>query len=133
VHAGAGVSAALRYVVRALTSAAPNPRRSEFAISRRVVAVTDEHTRADIAFSSAAFIAAAKEAQDLIDDGRYGPALNDVLQHASELLDIINDHMSGLDHAEHVVAFAVAAKMRSSLATLATAVAASELRDASSR
>jgi hypothetical protein len=35
------------------------------------------------------------EAQDLIDAAQYDPALNDVLQHARELLDIIDDHMSG--------------------------------------
>jgi hypothetical protein len=36
----------------------------------------------------------------------------------------------GLDHAEHVVTFAVAAKMRSSLNTLARAVADAEHGDA---
>jgi hypothetical protein len=90
----------------------------------------DEHTRADIAFSSAAFIAAAKEANDMIDAGQLGPALNDVLRHARELLDIIDGYMSGLDHAEHVVAFAVAAKMRSSLASLTRAVGGVERGDA---
>jgi hypothetical protein len=90
----------------------------------------DEHVRQEIARASAAFMAAMKEAQAMSAAGSFGPRLNEVLAHAQELLDIIDDHMRSLDQAEHVAAFALAAKMRSSLEALARAVTDVERGDA---
>jgi hypothetical protein len=91
--------------------------------------MSEHSTNEDIARTSAAFMAAMREARDLTAAGAFGPELNEILIHARELLDIIDEHMLELDKAQYADAFALVGKMRSSLDALTTMVAEQERAD----
>ena len=69
----------------------------------------------DAARASRAFLAALDEAQHMAGAGQVGAEFDEVLQHASELLDLMDEELADVDRAGHPDLFAAAPILRAKL------------------
>ena len=67
----------------------------------------------------AAFMRAMEEAQAMAKAGNVGAELDDVLRHAKELLDIVDDELLRLDRKKHRHVFEAASTLRGKLESYA--------------
>ncbi len=65
-----------------------------------------------------AFVDAMREARNKAESGQVGTDFDDLLRHAKELLDIMDDELSELDRCQHVELFAAAPILRRKLERL---------------
>ena len=72
----------------------------------------------DAAHAIAAFILAMEEAQTIGKAGNVGAELDDVLVHAKELLDIVDEELLRLDRKNHRHVFEAASTLRGRLERL---------------
>ena len=55
----------------------------------------------DANHATEAFLDALREAQDMASSGQAGADFDDLLRHAKELLDILDEELAGLDEHKH--------------------------------
>ena len=72
----------------------------------------------DAARTVEAFLEAIEEAQDLARTGKIGAELDDVLHHAKDLLDIMDEELLAVDRSEHGDLFTAAPILRQKLERL---------------
>ena len=64
------------------------------------------------------FLKAIEEAQDMKTARATGPLLNEVVEHAGELLAIVEEEIKGLDRSKHLTLFAAVPVLRMKLERL---------------
>ena len=66
----------------------------------------------------AAFMRAVEEAQAMVKVGNVGAELDDILRHAKELLDIVDEELPRLERKKHCPVFEAASTLRGKLERL---------------
>ena len=79
---------------------------------------TSRYAAASIEGAMSAFMRALAEVQTLASSGAAGPDIDDLLAHAGELLDIVEEELEHLDRADYAEAFEAAPVLRRKLDTL---------------
>jgi hypothetical protein len=72
----------------------------------------------DAARAAEEFVKIIDEAQDMVTAGAIGDVLDELLRHAKELLDVMDEELRDVDHDEHAELFAAAPLLRQKLERL---------------